>query len=124
MQADGALGFVARADFTFDKQLQHRGDRAMFSLGDLLQARMRLRLKANSDTRTGSRRSIWHAVYLHQNDAPFKGEAIPDGRVWHSRANSRPSHRLRDDAEWQNQRKRRIFQTERTKTRIPLRGAV
>ena len=44
MQADHALSFVARPYFTFDKQLQNRGDRAMFGLGDLLKPRMRLGL--------------------------------------------------------------------------------
>jgi hypothetical protein len=58
MHTDHPLSIVARAYFTFDKQLQHRGDRTMFGLGDLLKPRMRLGLEANSHPRTGGGRSV------------------------------------------------------------------
>jgi hypothetical protein len=41
---------------------------------------MRLGLEADSHARSGGGSGIWHAVYLHQNDAPFKGGSIPDRR--------------------------------------------
>ena len=76
MHADHALGLVARPDLALDKQLQHRGDRVVLGLGDLLEARMRLGGEADSHTRTGGRVGVRHASYLHQSDAPFKGDVV------------------------------------------------
>ena len=77
MHADHALGLVARPDLALDKQFQHRGDRAVFGLGDLLEARVRLGVEADSHARTGGGVGVRHAPYLHQSDAPFKGGVVP-----------------------------------------------